>query len=691
MIRCVGRAVLATILVALLAAPAGAATGFVADETLSTASTNVPALAMAPNGYAVVAWVERPAGAKVVRVSVRPPGGSWSAPQTLPTTLEGVSSLGVAIASSGAAAVAWQETMSPSTFEIGVATRPAGGTFGAPEALTDGNQTLSPAIGIDATGRVTLLYFPSPDTAVREFAAGSSVLAAAPEVISPGCSAFNQHLAVAPSGDAVAGYDCGGAVFALRRAGRWAVSPKVSDNFPGGTCTSPTDYLPASVAIDTAGNPVGVLESVFQQRSDLGIGGCQTMSMTVDAKLVLPLAGLMTSVPGPPAVSEFAFGFGIIFTPVIAPSAAISPAGIVLSWGDSRDSQRAVPKVRFYAPDGSGGSAAETVGSTPAIGSVAPVLAVAADGRALMAWAQVSRFGEDAVVLVAERLPGGSFGDPVPVNAPGGPSFAPMVATSNAGDGAVAWIRNETVPYELHVRGFDASAPTLSGVAIPPTATAGVPASFAASAFDLWGPATIRWGFGDGGTATGAAPTHAYASAGTFTATMTATDAVGNAASRSGTVQVQAASSSSPPVGAPRLTNASLTHRRFRVGRSRTPLRGVLAGRRASRAPVGTTFRFTLDRAANVRIGFARQTRGLRNRDGDCVRPSRRLAGHRRCKLFVPDGTLVRSAPQGAIRVPFSGRVGRRALRPGSYRAGLTAAIGGRSAKPTVLTFRIVR
>ena len=84
-------------------------------------------------------------------------------------------------------------------------------------------------------------------------------------------------------------------------------------------------------------------------------------------------------------------------------------------------------------------------------------------------------------------------------------------------------------------------------------------------------------------------------------------------------------------------------------------------------------------------------SRGLRNRDGDCVRPSRRLAGRRRCRLFVPDGTLVRSAPQGAIRITFSGRVGRRALRPGRYRAGLTAAIGGRSAKPTVLTFRIVR
>jgi hypothetical protein len=242
----------------------------------------------------------------------------------------------------------------------------------------------------------------------------------------------------------------------------------------------------------------------------------------------------------------------------------------------------------------------------------------------------------------------------------------------------------------VHVRGYDGAPPALGAVTIPSSAPLGVPVAFAASPQDVWSAAATVWSFGDGGTATGATATHAYARDGTYTATVTAVDALGNAVSQSGTVQV----GTPGPTGAPRLTNASLTHRRFRVGRRSTPLRGraqASARRRTSAAPVGTTFRFTLDRAANVRIGFARQTRGVRNDHGDCVRPSRRLRGHRRCKLFVPDGTLVRSAPQGAIGIPFSGRVGRRALRPGRYHAGLIAAIGGRSAKPTVLSFRVVR
>ncbi len=694
----VRRALLTAALVAVLAAAptatAGAA-GLVADETLSTTAANVPALAMAPNGYAILAWTERPAAAAVVRVSLRPPGGSWSAPQTFPVGLEFVSDFDVAIASSGAAAIAWEEVTSPSTFQIAVATRLPGAQFGAPELLTDGRQTLNPAIGIDASGGVTLLYTPSPDTVVRDFAAGASVLAASPEPISPGCSAFGQQLAVAPSGDAVAGYDCSGAVFALRRGGRWAVSPKVDDNFPGGTCSSSTDYQPASVAIDAAGSPVGVLQSVFQQRSDFGLG-CQTTSMTVSATLVLPLAGLMTPVPGPPAVTESAFGFGFVFSPLVGPSAAGSPDGIVLAWGDVRDSQRAVPKVRFYAPDGSGGSAPQTVGSTPGIGNVFPVLAVAADGSALLAWTQVARFGEDAVALVAERPPGGSFGEPVPVSAPGADALGATVEAASGGDGVVAWIRNENAPYELHVRGYDASAPTLSGVAIPPTASAGVPASFAASAFDLWGPVTVRWAFGDGATATGPTAQHAYAAPGRYAVSVVATDAVGlSGPAQTGTVLVAGGA----PGGPPALSGASVRPATFRVGRAATAVSAARrrGGRRRARAaPVGTTFRFTLDRAATVTIAFARQASGLRagrGRGARCARPSRRLARARarRCTRWIQAGSLTRRAAAGAGAVPFSGRVGRRALAAGRYRATLTPAADGRAGTPRALSFRVVR
>jgi hypothetical protein len=453
-----------------------------------------------------------------------------------------------------------------------------------------------------------------------------------------------------------------------------------------------------SVAIDQAGTPVGVLQREARSRFDNGVGGCMTQSTTYDVSLVLRLAGAMTPVGGAPAVTSTSFsdlGF-----PIVAPQAAISPSGIVLAWGDATDSTRGQPKVRFYAPDGSGASAPQTVGSTPSFGSVSPSLGVAADGRALLAWSQLDRFGGDVVVTAAERPPGGAFGEPAPVSR-AGEAFNPAVRMADGGDGMVVWFQSRTAPYAIHVRGYDASAPQLSGVAIPSTASAGVPAAFAAVSFDVWGPVTLAWDFGDGGTGTGAAPQNTYAAAGRYAVSVTATDAAGNnSAAKTATVQVSAppappSPSPSPPAasGPLVLSGVSLTPRAFRVGRGPTALsaRRRSGGRGRPRAPpVGTTFRFTLNRAATVSIAFAREASGKRS-GRRCVRPSRRLASARRCTRLVAAGRLLRAGRADANAVAFSGRLGRSALRPGSYRATLTATAGGMTRASSALSFRVVR
>ncbi|HEX7291923.1 MAG TPA: PKD domain-containing protein [Conexibacter sp.] len=679
MIRRIGLAALlafATLLV--LTGAAAAATGFVVDETLTEADPSSPQLAVAPNGYAALAWVEGAGRENAVRVALRPPGGPWSAPQLLRTDAQSKFGPTVAVNAAGDAAVGWSEFLASST-AVAVATRSAGDAFGAPQLLTDTRTTFGAAVGVDAAGQVTLLYAPSPAVAVRDFPAGGSALAATPTPLNAtGCGGITMRLAVAPSGDAVAGYDCGGAVFALRRDGTWNVSPTI-ENF-GNDCTrsSVITFDPASVAIDAAGNPVGLLHVVNTSPDSLG---CAFAASSISESLVLPLAGRMTEVGGPPVVTGFSFGF-IGGNPIVAPQAAISPSGIVVSWGDAATSGRSLAMVRFYAVDGSGGSAPQSVGSTPSVQAVSPTLAVAADGRALLAWPQVDRFGADAALVAATRAPGGAFGDPVPVSAGTGGASGPAVGLATTGDGTVAWTQG-TGPARLHARGFDATAPMLGGVTIPASAAAGVPATFAASPFDVWGPLTTTWSFGDGATATGATVQHTYARAGRFAATVTVTDAVGNAVSRSGTVRVLAAE--------PVISGLSLTHRRFRVGRSRTAVSA--RRRRASRAAVGTTFRFALDRAATVRIAFARPARGLRS-GRRCVRPSSRLrrARARRCtRLVVITPALTRTGRAGANAVPFSGRIGRHALAPGRYRATLTATAAGRAGPSSSIGFTVVR
>ena len=92
--------------------------------------------------------------------------------------------------------------------------------------------------------------------------------------------------------------------------------------------------------------------------------------------------------------------------------------------------------------------------------------------------------------------------------------------------------------------------PTVSLTA-PAAGEAGYSESFTASATDI-SPAdqafgfTYSWSFGDGGTATGASPSHIFGAAGTYTVTVTATDEYGETGTASSTIVI---SSGSTPYG----------------------------------------------------------------------------------------------------------------------------------------------
>ncbi|HKG04131.1 MAG TPA: hypothetical protein VKB03_13190 [Conexibacter sp.] len=147
----------------------------------------------------------------------------------------------------------------------------------------------------------------------------------------------------------------------------------------------------------------------------------------------------------------------------------------------------------------------------------------------------------------------------------------------------------------------------------------------------------------------------------------------------------------------PELTRTSLTHKRFRVGRRATAqVAGAQAAakrraRRTRRAPVGTTFRFTLNTRANVAIAIERQAPG-RLVGRFCKRPAHRLRRHLRCFRWARAGRLSRGGLNaGTNRIAFSGRISRKALKPGSYRARLRASSAGGTSRWVTLKFRVVR
>src|SRR5687768_15468375 len=116
-----------------------------------------------------------------------------------------------------------------------------------------------------------------------------------------------------------------------------------------------------------------------------------------------------------------------------------------------------------------------------------------------------------------------------------------------------------------------------------------------------------------------------------------------------------------PDTHAPVISGLAVTNARFRVGAAATPLA-------ARRAPVGTTFRYMLSAPATVTVAIQR-SRGRR---------------------WVKAATLQRAGRLDANRLRFSGRIGRRKLGPGRYRAVFTAAdAGGNRSSGARVGFRV--
>jgi DNA-binding beta-propeller fold protein YncE len=133
----------------------------------------------------------------------------------------------------------------------------------------------------------------------------------------------------------------------------------------------------------------------------------------------------------------------------------------------------------------------------------------------------------------------------------------------------------------------------------------------------------------------------------------------------------------------PTVSGFTVTPRRFRVARKAT---AIDAARR------GAQFRFGLSEAASSRIVIDRALPGRRV-GRRCKPATHRLRRHRPCTRFTRAGTLRRAnRPAGLNRVPFSGRIAKRALAPGHYRATTTATDrAGNVSQPRRLRLRIVR
>lgn len=133
---------------------------------------------------------------------------------------------------------------------------------------------------------------------------------------------------------------------------------------------------------------------------------------------------------------------------------------------------------------------------------------------------------------------GGDNNETIDVPAPGGKTWYLMVHGADAFSDVVLTVDGD----------LENQAPTIESVSLPSGGSVGQTLNFSVTADDADGDdLQITWTFGDGGQATGADVTHAYAATGTFDVVVTVNDGRGGQVGRQGQVTVQAAQGNQAP------------------------------------------------------------------------------------------------------------------------------------------------
>ena len=279
-----------------------------------------------------------------------------------------------------------------------------------------------------------------------------------------------------------------------------------------------------------------------------------------------------------------------------------------------------------------------------------PSLAVGANGTALLGYTT-----EDDRVYAAVRGAGApQFSGPTgPFSPEGRPTGAVIAGADGAGKGLVTYSTLDELSddYTISALPYD-DVPVVTDLNIPATVEQGKPANFSVNPVDGWADITsVEWEVDAGVKKTGNQVTHTYATPGERTVTVTVTDALGNAATAGGPIQVTAATP--PDATAPKLTALSMLKKKSKRGKK-------------------NAFRFTLSETARVEIKVKRVSKGKGKRAQGKIVKKQLAAGKR--------------------RVAFRGKIGKRKLKPARYRATIVAIDGaGNRSKARNLGFRIIR
>jgi hypothetical protein len=652
-----------------------------------------PRLAMNGAGEAALIF-----GFNGTRVSLRPAGGSFAAPEWggVLVSSEGVegASPDVAMDAVGDTVAVWQQSTGAHP-QIYAAFRPSGGQFGSPTAVSPENEEASaPAVAIDSRGDATVAWLSNDGTSevVQTATASPGGSFSAPAALSGnGYDASNVQVAMSSPGNAIVSWTRGGGgsnqlEVAIRQAGGTFAAPNAQGD--GEIVGEAQSASVPRVVTDATGDALAVWK---------GSNGAVREAY---------LAAGSSSFGVPVTLGETSG----------SPSAAMNEAGeAVVVWPSGRSVQ-----VATASTGGVFGSWPEEVVS-PSVAPSAPQVTIGADGATAAEWESSQNGGTTREG--AFRAPGATFAKPSAIyTSDTAVEGSLVVASDSAGDMAGVWDSSGFNDMESLL--YD-NGPVLNGMSMATTGQVGESLSFSlAQPVSVWKPLnSVMWSFGDGTSASGLSVSHIYAAPGTYQVTVTATDTqhsfpgphpglpglfpeyVGNSESQTVVVgSTPAQASQEGPAGETFPPGETLSDLRVApssfVAAKSGPIATTATAAVYRHAPkTGTTVRFVLAHASHVVFSIDRPTAGVL-RGKKCLPVGSTATGARmtknahargdqpkHCTMLRTLDPFTRNGSAGANSFQFTGRLDEHDLSPGSYV--LTAIAGGRSASRKVV-FRVL-
>jgi hypothetical protein len=508
------------------AIPAAAAQTWSSPVSLSTAGNAInffsPSVAIGDGGLGVEAWSEVVAGKSVIRVAQHVSAGQWTPlAGSLSGSLPGDACDPLAsVDPAGNALVAWVQWAGPGCGTgdqtILYSTRAAGApAWSQPQvagtAATGGDWEAEGAR--NASGQVVIAW--ETKDATHKFinaAVGSPSTGFKPQelLVTDGLSDSLFYLAVAigTNGDAAVQWADSGSVaniiVSIRpRNGAFPATPTpLTTNVSGSSATE------GSLAVDAAGDVLSAYStydgttSSYVSRFHPAGGSTWQAAQTIDT---------------PPTQ------YSLSWVAVGMDDAGNTTAAMVDS---DFHSASTTPYIRqlWTATRPAGGTWINLAQlSNPLLSDDNETqIAVAPNGAAAIAWGLATP--QDTAQAVY-RPAGGSFGALAPL----GLQTETDVAIAPSGDAAIA-SQGDGAPVDAHVSVLDTQPPGFAAATVPATATTGQPVAMSATALDAWsglGTGQPSWNFGDGTAGAGAAVSHTYAKAGSYTVTIGVFDGVG--------------------------------------------------------------------------------------------------------------------------------------------------------------------